>query len=158
MTSVSTTILRECSEAFKAARRSVYEGAALLYQIDQTNAWEGHFGSFSEYVEQECQLSKGYASKLLQSWEYYVVNGGVSPRNLVGVDAEKLYLATKLPKGTPEQRFVKAMEWSRADLRDELASDEAGDCQHPDEKRIVLCTVCGKRLYEEGNKRRAVPL
>lgn len=146
MNNLSKTILHDCSEAFKAARRSVYEGAALLYQIQQENAWEGHFSGFSEYVEQECQLSKGYASKLLQAWEFYVIEGGVSPRNLVGVDAEKLYLATKLPSGSVQQRFVKACEWSRSDFRDELASSEGVDCGHPDEKRVIICGQCSRRV------------
>jgi hypothetical protein len=60
----------------------VYEGASLLYQIDQEKLWEGNYDSFGEYVEQECQLSQGYASKLLQSWKFYVIEGGLSQAKL----------------------------------------------------------------------------
>lgn len=146
MTELSTQVLTDAAECFQNARRSIYEGAALLYRIREENLYEGQFSSFGEYVEQECQLSKGYASKLLQAWEYYVIEGGVSPRNLQGVDAEKLYLAIKLPTGTPEQRFIKAHEWSRQDFRDELSTKDGLDCAHPEDKRVILCGVCLKRV------------
>lgn len=146
MHSLAATVLRDAAQCFQNARRSVYEGAELLYRIREESLFIGQFSSFKEYVEQECQLSAGYASKLLTAWEYYVVNGGVSPRNLVGVDAEKLYLATKLPTGSVQQRFVKACEWSRSDFRDELASSEGVDCAHPEDKRVIICGQCSKRV------------
>lgn len=146
MNELSTNVLRDAAQCFQNARRSVYEGAALLYRIRKESLYEGQFSSFGEYIETECQLSPGYVSKLLTAWEYYVVEGGVSPRNLEGVDAEKLYLATKLPAGSTEQRFIKAHEWSRRDLRDELSTKDGKECEHPAESRVTICGVCSKRV------------
>lgn len=146
MSEISTSVLAEAAACFKDARKSVYEGAALLYQIHENNVWEGRYSSFSEYVEQECQISKSYASKLLQAWRFYVIEGGVSKSSLVGIDADKLYLATKLPSGTVEQRMVKAREWNRDDLRAELSTVDGVECVHPDDKRVIICGICGKRV------------
>lgn len=140
------TVLKQAAGFFKDARRSIYEGAALLYKIEQEKLWEGAYSSFTEYVEEECQLSRGFASKLLQVWKYYAIEGGVLPQNLSGVDSDKLYFAMRLPSGTVEERLVKAREWNRGDLRAELSTTEDGDCQHPEESRIILCSKFGKRV------------
>lgn len=141
-----TDLLTEAADCFHDARKSIMAGASLLYEIYQTNAWEGRYSSFTEYVEQECQISKGMASKLIQTWRYYVIEGGVSQAKLEGVDAEKLYLATKLNSGSPQERIVMAREWNRDDFRAELSTIHGVECQHPDEKRVTLCGVCGKRV------------
>lgn len=152
MTKISTTILKDCSDAFNLARKSIYEGTALLYRIEQEKLYTGHFESFSAYVEGECQLSKGYASKLLTAYRFYCIDRGVSHDKLDGIDPEKLYLSTKLPQETltsvrsPEDLLVYAREWSREDFRDELHSKMGVDCRHPEDKRIVLCGVCNKRV------------
>lgn len=146
MTKVSTTILADAAKCFNEARKNVYGGAALLYQIQENKLWEGQYSSFSEYVEQECQIGKSQASKLIQAWKYYVIEGGVSQNKLTGIDADKLYLTTKLPTGTIEQRLVKAREWNRDDLRAELSTVDGEECKHPEGKRVVLCGVCGRKV------------
>lgn len=140
------TLLDDCSKAFKGARERVVEAMRLLYQIEETNAWEGIYSGFSEYVEQECQISRAYASKLLQIWKYYVIDSSVSHAKLRSVDPEKLYLALRLPSGTAEQKLVRAMEWNRDDLRTELAVVDGEECTHKDTVRI--CTRCSKRIHE----------
>ena len=145
--SPTATILKDASVAFHNARRSVYDGVRLLYIIHEENLWQAQYSAFGEYVEQECQISAGHASKLISLWKFYVVEGGVHQKQLVGIDADKLYLAAKLPTGTIEQRLVKAQEWNRRDLKDALAEDENGvDCQHPEDKRVVICGVCQRRV------------
>ena len=143
---VSTTILAEAAACFKQARKNVYEGAAMLYKIQSENLWDGQYSSFSEYVEQECQVSRSYASKLLQAWKYYVIEGGLPKGNLVGVDPDKLYFALRLPSGTPEQRLVKAREWNREDLRAEIHTVNGEECKHPSDKHVIICGTCGKRV------------
>lgn len=138
------TLLKEAATCFTEARKNVYDGTALLYEIQQKEAWEGMYSSFSEYVEQECQLTRGYASKLIQAWEFYVVNGGVPKRQLVGIDAEKLYLSTRLPSGSVEQRLVRAVEWNREQLRAELAVTDGKECEH--DRYVKVCVSCGKRV------------
>jgi len=139
-------LLTDTATCFKMARKGIYEGTRLLYQVRETNAWEGAFSSFSEYVEQECQISRSGASKLLQVWEYYVLEGRVSQLNLEGVDSEKLYMALKLPTGTAEEKLLKAREWNREDLRAELYTTGGNDCEHPSENRVTICGQCSKRV------------
>lgn len=141
------TVLKEASDCFKNARRSVFEGVELLFCIQKETLYDGAYTSFWEYVEQECQLSRGQASKLLQSYEFYVLKGGVSHAKLTDIDPEKLYLALKLPTGTVEQRLVKAREWNRRDLQDALSEDEnGGQCTHPADKHVTICGVCQRRV------------
>lgn len=146
MTKLSTTILTDAAACFNSARKNVYAGAAMLYQIQENNLWEGKYSSFTEYVEQECQLSKGYASKLLQAWKFYVIDGGVLQAKLAGIDPDKLYFALRLPTGTVEQRLVKAREWNRDDLRAELSTVDGEECKHPEDKRVTICGICSKRV------------
>ena len=129
---------------FQGARRNIVAGMSYLYQVDKENLWEGKYSSFSEFVEQDCQLSKGYASKLVQAWEHYVITGGVSEYKLQDIDAEKLYLAMRLPVA-PEQQVIRAGLWSRSELKQELASTPEGDCQH-DCEHITICSRCSKRV------------
>lgn len=139
-----TTILTDAAKCFTTARQNIYEGASLLYRINEENLWKEGYDSFGEFIEQECQLSQGYASKLIQSWKFYIVEGGLSHEKLNGVDAEKLYLALKLPDGTPEKRLIQAQTLSRQELRAELAEKDGVDCLH--EKTITICASCHARV------------
>lgn len=146
MKQLATTLLDDAAKYFKSARQNLYAGAALLYKIKESSLWEEKYNSFGEYVEQECQISASRASQLTQMWKYYVIDGGVPKNRLVGIDVDKLYLAAKLPKGTMEQRLVRAQEWNRNDLRAELHTVEGKECEHPEDKRVILCGTCGKRV------------
>lgn len=147
MKALQENLLKEAAACFKDARKNIYHGAALLYEIRENHSWEGQYSSFTDYIESECQLSHGFVSKLLTAWQYYVIDGSQRTTALYDIDYEKLYLATKLPKGTPEQRLVKAREWTRRDLKDALAEDENGDnCIHPEDKRVTICGICHTRV------------
>lgn len=137
------TILKEAATCFRSARRNLIEGARLLNQISREGLWEGTHSTFGGYVEQECQLSQGYASKLITAYQHYVLKGGLSHAKLQDTDPEKLYLAISLT-GTPEQQAEKAEMWSRQEIRDELNSNEHGDCKH--EEIIKICAKCKKRV------------
>lgn len=141
-------LLKDAAQCFKEARKNIYEGAALLYQIDESKAWEEHYSSLSEYVEQECQISRGFASKLLTLWRFYVIERGVAQKNLHGIDYEKLYMAIKLPQasGPSENLLTIAREWNREDIRAELSTTDGKECEHG--KTIRLCTNCGKRVED----------
>lgn len=143
-----TDLLDKAADCFTAARKNIYDGAKYLYEINETNAWEGRYSSFSEYVEQECQISKGFASKLLQVWKFYVIDRGATPRSIEGVDAEKLYLATKLPqddKRSSTDLITIAREWNREDFRAAI-TPAVDNCDHPPECRVTLCTQCHSRV------------
>lgn len=92
----------------------------LVYQVWTEKLWEGRFSSFGEYVESPEGLnrSQGYASKLKQVQEHYVIEGGLSEKDISGVDYESLYLALKTA-GTPREQLSKAKTLTRSELKAE---------------------------------------
>lgn len=137
------TILEQCKEVFQDARRSVFEGIALLHQISEEKSWEGSYSSFGEYCEQELQLHPTAASRYLTSYKHFVIEGKQDFSTLKGIDPERLYLAAKLSMPV-DQQLVRASSWGRRELRDELASHDGHDCEHP--STIKICAVCNKRV------------
>lgn len=136
-------VLTEAALCFIQARRNLIEGAAYLYQISTNSLWEGKFSSLGAYVEQECQLSQGYASKLIKAYEHYVVEGGLSQRKIEGTDPEKLYLAIALT-GTPEEQAMKAETLTRSELKQERAMKDDVECEHL--TTIHICASCHQRV------------
>jgi len=142
MNEISTTVLEKCVTCFTAARQNLIEGAKYLHEISHAKLWQDNYNSFGEFVEQECQISQGFASKLISVYEHYLVAGGVSQRNLENVDAEKLYLASKLP-GTPEEQLTKALTLSRGELKQQKQFEDTGaECTHPS----LICAKCHSKV------------
>lgn len=143
MTQEIQNILEKAADCFGSARGNLMQGAKLLHTISKENLWAEHYSSFGEYLEQKCQISAGYASKLISTYEYYVIKSGVSQRKLEAVDVEKAYMAMKL-NGEPEHKLLKAAEWDRQQIKDELASGPDGDCSH---KVLIIknqCKACSR--------------
>lgn len=140
---LTADILDRAADCFKHARGSLMQGAKYLHQISTEKLWEGKYSSLNEFLEQDCQISAGYASKLIKVYEYYIVQSGVSPRKLEAVDVEKAYLAISL-NGIAEHKLIQATEWNRQQLKDELASGPDGDCSH---KVLIIkhqCKACSR--------------
>lgn len=138
------TLLTQCREVFQDARKSIFEGIAMLHEIAEGKLWEsGGFSTFGEYVEQELQLHPTQASRYLTSYKHFVIEGKQDFSLLKSTDPEKLYLASKLPMDL-EQQLMRATTWSRRDIKDELASKDGHDCKH--EVTVQICTHCGKRV------------
>ena len=139
-------VLTEVKQCFTEARKNLVEGARLLYRVEKEELWrQSGCNSFSEYVETELLISRSQASKLLASYERFVVEGGVSTSKLAQISPETLYLSTKLPGSLTEQ-LTKAETWTVREMRDELASNGETDCQHLNPIRI--CGTCHKRLQD----------
>jgi hypothetical protein len=94
-------------------------------------------------VESECQISASYASKLVKTYEHYVIQGGLSHAKLKATDPEKLYLAIAL-KGSPERQAVKAETLSRQELKAETHEVDGKDCEHL--TTIKICANCHARV------------
>lgn len=143
MTNISTKdVLSQGADAFKSARQDVLEGARLLYLISKEELWKERFDSFEAYVEDECKIGKSFASKLVQIWQNYVVDGCLAAKQLEGVDTEKLYLALQLPGGA-DKKLAQAQTLSRQELRQELR-DPDDACEHPNQG--LYCKSCHKTL------------
>lgn len=140
----ATNILKEAANCFKASRVSAIIGAGYLHRISAERLYEGQYASFGEFCEEACQISPSFAAKLIQIHEHYAIQGKITPSRLRGIDAEKLYLATRLPM-KPEEQLMRADTWSRSEIKAELASKGGADCTH--EKTITLCVTCHARVH-----------
>lgn len=136
------SILEKAAGCFTSARRKLLEGAKYLHEIKEKELWKESNESYSEFLGEKCQISDGFASKLVQVYDHFVLKGGVDQKELETVDAEKLYLALKLP-GKPEKQFSQALTLSRGELKNEL-NDPNDTCTH--EEKITICAGCHKRV------------
>lgn len=135
-------LIDQTLKLFKDLRGSVIEAAAALHEVKKSGAWEKDYGSWGDFVD-ECGVSQGFASKLLQVYEFYAIGAKVSQRKLAEVDSERLYLAMKLPQGTAEERLVKASLLSREELRQQRVYEDTGEeCHH----NVIICAKCHKRV------------
>ena len=115
-----TGILERGAMFFTQARKNLLAGAAILHKISEEKLWEGTYSSFSEYLQEACQISDSLASKLIRVYTYFVLEGKVPQRKIEGVDLEKLYLAIHLPVPIAKQ-LASASTLSRSELKQELA-------------------------------------
>lgn len=138
-------LVKRTIELFTKVRGSIVEAAEALYSVQETGAWSDNYDTFGEFCEQGAKITPGFASKLLKVWRHYAVGGGVSPRNLAGVDSERLYLAINL-QGSPKEQLEKAKVLSRVELKQELAVKAGVECQHPE--IIQICATCHVRIHE----------
>lgn len=136
-------ILQETADQFKAVRGTLMIAAANLHRISANKLYVGQYASFGAYCEEACQISQSFAAKLVQVHEHYAIQGKITPSRLRGIDAEKLYLAKRLPM-TPEEQLERAAFWSRSELKAELASKGGEECTHP--SSIEICSTCHKRI------------
>ena len=134
-------LLDEAKELFAGARKSLLQGAKLLYEISTEEHWKARHESFAEFVENECMISQSMASKLVGIYTHYCVEGGISHAKLLGTDVEKLYLAAKLP-GEADKQLAQATTLTRSELKQERDNPN-DDCYHT---AISVCSKCWKRL------------
>jgi hypothetical protein len=133
-------ILQEAASCFKGARKNLMEGVSLLYKIRAESLYEPRYDTFSDYLESECQVSDSWASKALTTFQYYVVESGLSHAKLEGTDLEKLYLSVKAG-GSPEEKLSKAQTLTRQELKLEIR-EEVSPHEH---NWIQFCSICHKR-------------
>lgn len=129
-------LLDKTRKSFATVRSSIVEAMQFLWQVKETEAWKESYESFGEYVEQDLGISQGFASKLGTINKTYLLEGGLSPEKLEGIDHDKLYAASRL-EGTVEEKLAKAMTLSRSELKAEK-SDETPHTASFQE----ICTVC----------------
>jgi len=133
-------LLEQTRASFANVRSSIVEAMQHLWKVKETEAWKESYESFGEYVEQDLGISQGFASKLGTINKTYLVEGGLSPEKLEGIDHDKLYAAARL-SGSVEEKLAKALTLSRRDLKDELNDEEPQPHEH-----VPACAVCHIRL------------
>lgn len=132
--------LERTKKLFENVRASIVQAMQALYTVRESGEWQQVADSWNEYLERELNIAPGYASRLLSNNQTYLIEGGISPEKLEGIDHEKLYMARKLP-GSLEERIEKARSLSRRELREEKNDEE----QH-EHLPISICKVCNIRL------------
>lgn len=145
MNKLANPILKDCVDAFKRARSSLFEGVALLYQIKENSLWEGQFDSYTAFLEEGCDIDRGYGSRILAAYEHFVVKGGVDQGQLNNIDPNKLYLAIPLiERDGAVQATESARLLSRAEIKDEVREEKFGECT--EHTPITICSICHHRL------------
>lgn len=132
------TLLQETKEAFANVRGSVVVAMQRLYKVHESNAWEGVCSSWSEYVESELGISQSFASKLLSVNKHYLIDGGLSPENIAGIDYEKLNMVRSLP-GTLDEQLSMARTLSRTELK-QTKNDIEETAHTPN--WVTYCEIC----------------
>lgn len=140
---VTTPITKRAAECFTEARKNLMEGAKYLHEIKAKELWKESHESYSDYLQDECRISDSFASKLVQVYEHYCLNGSFSLKALEGVDIEKAYLALKMPDKSPRHQLEAAKSLSRGELKNEL-NDPDDSCKHLETYRA--CANCHKRV------------
>lgn len=130
---VIETKVRETKDLLKFVRQNLVGVAANLCFLreNDTRPW-------AEVLE-DLDLSQGFASKLVLSYTHYVIEGGLEPERLAGVDVEKLYLSAKTG-GNVEEQLARAQTLTRGELK--LERDENHDHEH---EWIEICKHCSIR-------------
>lgn len=134
------TLLEQTREAFANVRSSVVVAMQKLAIVKEQAAWIDVADTWGQYVESELGISQGFASKLLSVNQHYLVEGGVSPEKLEGIDYEKLNAARLLP-GTLDEQLAKARTLTRRELK-----EERNDEQPHEHLPITICKTCSLRL------------
>lgn len=132
----TTELITQTKNLLSAVRGSLIRVAQNLYRIKEEKAYGEHFGKF---CEDELGVSESFASKLLTVNRVYLVDGGLSPEQVEGIDPEKLYLATKL-EGTAEEKLAKAETLTRKEIKLERNEEEPHEHEW-----IELCKHCSIR-------------
>lgn len=139
---MTDNLLTLTKTAFAKARGSVVEAMQYLWLVKEEEAWKEVSPTWSDYVSSELDISQGFASRLLGNNQHYLIEGGMTPEDLVGIDHEKLSMARNLP-GTPEEQVAKARTLTRRELKEEKNDAEATPHEH---EPISICKVCSLRL------------
>jgi hypothetical protein len=136
------TLLEKAENALKNVKVSILTAAKYLHEVKATNAFEGRYSSFGEFVESN-GMSQSFAAKLTKVWEYWVEQAKVSPTELKEIPAENLYLAINLP-GNDEDKLAHARTLTRSEIKAELAEKDGHECEHL--TKITICASCHARI------------
>lgn len=142
---------RDTIELVKSIETRFLELGARLYKISEEKLWEGGYDSFNDFL-QNANVNKGTASKLVNIYRSYVIDGGVTVEQLAGVPYTNLYQAIPLiGKEGAEHAAALAETLTKEEIKEELREQKFGVHQHAavGDERWGVCT-CGKfvKLHE----------
>ncbi len=139
-------LLQETKDAFSKLKGSVVEAMQLLYKVRESGEWQSVSETWTDYVRDELDISQGFASRLISVNNHYLIEGGLSPENIEGIDHERLYIAAQTD-GSVEEQLAKARTLTRRELKEERV--EGGHVHGTEIIQIYKC--CGMRVPDEKN-------
>lgn len=119
MTTLTTSLIEQTRSLLNAVRGSSIKIGENLYTLKQSLEAGTDWGNL---LRDSFDLSESQASKLITVYKLYVLEGGISPAKLEGIDTERLYLAKSL-EGSVEEKLAKATTLTRRELREERVDD-----------------------------------
>jgi len=138
--SLNDALIIQTRDLIHAVQGSLIQVAVNLHKIKSEGLWEAKAETWSQFTESELGISQSQASKLLAIHEHFILKGGYSPDNLIGIDYECLNMARNL-SGTVEEQLSKAKTLTRRELREEK-NEEVPHEHEP----IQICRKCSLRL------------
>lgn len=129
-------LLEKTEQLFHSARVSFIEAASALYDCREQEVWKEQYESWADFLE-VLGLSQSAGSKMLSSYEHFVIEGGVSHAKLATVELEKAYLAIELT-GTAHEQIEKASLLSRAELKEQKVFEKTGQ----EHVHSYVCRIC----------------
>lgn len=143
---------RDTIELVKAIETRFLELGARLYKISEKKLWEGNYDSFNDFLI-NANVNKGTASKLVNIYRSYVIDGGVKVEQLAGVPYTNLYQAIPLiEKEGADRAAVLAETLTKDEIKEELREQKFGVHEHVvvGDERWGVCT-CGKFVKIDEN-------
>jgi predicted nucleotidyltransferase len=134
------SLLTQTKQAFADVKSSVVVAMQKLYEVQQSEVYLEVADSWNEYVQSELGISQGFASKLLTVNRHYLIEGGMAPEDIAGVDYEKLYLARDL-----EVPMLEKLESARHLTRRELREASSEQVHEHSGETTLIHRCCGMR-------------
>lgn len=136
----ASSLIEETKDFLRETRVSLMHVARNLHAIKAGEEWKSLVSNdnWGQFCESELGISPSMASKLMNTYQHFVIEGGIPENQLMGIDHDKLNSARSLP-GTPEEQLSKATHLSRTELKQEKNDAEA--TPHTPSFSEV-CTVC----------------
>lgn len=130
----TSNLITQTRDLLHSVRASLIKVAQNLYEIRKEISSEnwGHF------LEGQFGISESFASKLLTVNRVYLLEGGLSPEKLEGIDYERLYLARNLDMPV-ELKVENARTLTRSEIKKNVNDGE----KKPHEPVwVTYCDVC----------------
>lgn len=136
--------LRDTIDLVKQIETRFLELGARLYTIKEKELWSGQYESFQEFLE-TARINPAHASIWISIHKSYIIQGGLTQKQLVGAGYTNLYASIPLiEKEGVEKALTIASTLTRSEIQQEVRDITHSDCTH--EHTITLCATCHKKV------------
>ena len=158
-----TTELLEKNEIYLKKTKSLKDDlehgflllAERLFKIRTERLFLPTYEAFWCYTEEELKLSESTCSRLINVFQRFILEWGVSPEKVISIGGwNEAYLISKVAKNKKEAEDMldKYALMPPSEARKDMAELKAGEhCHNWQEIHIRQCTVCGcrEKIYND---------